>query len=133
MTTMKMIALFESLTRAHVKDCFVQNGLLYFVVKEGDIGPALGSRGANVARIERALKRKIKIVEFNPDVEAFIRNLVHPLRVDATHREDNTITLVSSDMKTRGLLIGKQARNLRATEVIARRYFALDEIRVTNP
>ena len=39
---MKFISLFESITKTDVKDCFEIGGKLVFIVKEGNIGRALG-------------------------------------------------------------------------------------------
>ena len=47
---MRYIALFQSITGATVKDCIVDNDLnrIIFVVKEGNIGMAIGKKGKNI-------------------------------------------------------------------------------------
>jgi len=47
---MRFIALFQSITGATVKDCIVDSDLnrIIFVVKEGNIGMAIGKRGKNI-------------------------------------------------------------------------------------
>jgi hypothetical protein len=44
--------------------------------------------------------------------------------------EDTTLFLAAKDLKTRGLLIGRGASNLRLFEAIVQRYFPIKEIRV---
>lgn len=131
LSLMKFISIFENLTGAKIKDCVQTPELLYFVVQEGQIGIALGRHGSNIRRVEEVLNRKIKIVEFNPLLNQFIVNAIHPLQLENIEEsEDKTITLTARDMKTRGLLIGRGAQNLRRTEGLIKRYFEIKELRV---
>jgi len=127
---MRFMSLFETLTGARVKDCIDANNQLIFVVHEGQMGKAAGKRGANVKRIELAIKRKIKIVEYAPEVVAFVKNLVTPLRVKEAVEDEGVITLTAEDSQTRGMLIGRNATNLRSFEAVTKRYFPIKEIKV---
>ena len=60
MNTMKFISIFESLTSSSLKDCLDLNGKLVFVVKQGEIGKAIGKGGVNIKKLERVLKRRIR-------------------------------------------------------------------------
>jgi N utilization substance protein A len=42
-TEMRYIALFENITNVPVRDCFIDNGVIYYIVEEGKIGLAIGS------------------------------------------------------------------------------------------
>ena len=127
---MKFISIFESLTGAALKDCFEQNDKLIFVVKQGEIGKAIGRRGINTKKLERILKKRIKIIEFNPELLQFIQNIVFPSKVKEIKSEDSTVIITPPDSETRGYLIGKGAVNLRATEEVVKRYFEIKEIKV---
>jgi len=127
---MKFMSIFESLTHASLKDCFEQSNRLVFVVNQGEIGKAIGKAGINIRKIERVLKRKIKIVEFNPDMLIFIQNIFFPLKVKEIKEEEEIVIITPPDSQTRGYLIGKSASNLRSTEEIVKRYFELKEIKV---
>lgn len=126
----KIISLFEALTRAEVKDCLLDDRSAIFVVGQNQISKAIGKRGSNVRLLEQKLKKKVKIVEFNPNVVTFIKNLIMPLIVDEIKEDDKVVTLISKDSKTRGLLIGRNAKNLRNYESIVKRYFNIDELKV---
>jgi N utilization substance protein A len=126
----KFISMFESLTKASVKDCFMQGDKLVFIVKENQIGKALGKGGSNIKRLENSFKKKIKIAEFNPDLLQFIKNLVYPLQIKDIKEEEDVVTITPPDSKTRGYLIGRAAVNLRNTEDIVKRYFEIKEIKV---
>jgi len=127
----KFISLFESLTRAKVKDCIEDGKSLLFIVEENEIGKAIGKKGENVRRIENALKRKIKIVEFNSSMLDFIKNLVSPVQLVDISEEEGIVTIRASDLKSRGYLIGRDGQNLRKYEEIIRRYFDITEIKVS--
>jgi len=128
---MKFMSLFENMTRAELKDCFIdKNDNVVFVVRENQIAKAIGKHGANVKRLKQLLNRKIKIVEFNSNLIQFIKNLVYPLSIKEIRDDDGIVVLVGNDTKTRGLLIGREAQNLRSLESTVRRYFTVQEIKV---
>ena len=127
------MSLFEKLTRAKLKDCFLdQNGVLVFIVEDGDIAKALGKQGRTAKMVTEKFKRKIKIAEYSTDLIKFIKNLILPYRVDEISQDGNIVVLKGEDVQVKGLLIGKNGKNLRNYESIAKRYFpGLEEIKVT--
>lgn len=129
--TIKVMSLFGAITRTKLKDYFQDvNGMAVFIVEKFELGKAVGKKGANVKLLEKKLNRKIKIVEFSSDVLQFVKNYVFPLKVKDVTQEEKTIVMESPDSKTRGLLIGRAAGNLRNLEKITQRYFDIDEIKV---
>ncbi|MBW2970289.1 NusA-like transcription termination signal-binding factor [Candidatus Woesearchaeota archaeon] len=127
--TMQMIALFEQLTGAHVRDC-VNADQVIFIVHEGEVGRAVGKGGQHVRNLEHKLKKKVKIIEFHGDVMQFVKNVVAPLVLEEVKFEDGVLLLTAKDLKTRGLLIGRGASNLRLFEAIVKRYYPIKELRV---
>ena len=101
-----------------------------FIVEEGQLWRALGKNRANLLKLERLLKQKIKIVEYRPDKLQFIVNLLHPLKIVDMKDEEGIVTIKGPDTKTKGLMIGARAQNLRATEEIVKMYFDCEEIKV---
>lgn len=127
---MQVIALFAQLTRAELKDCIISERQVVFVVEPGEMGKAIGPKGANVRRLEHKLQRRVKIVEFSHEPATFIKNLVYPLDVKNIAERDGVYVIAPADLKTRGLLIGRNAQNLRQLEGIVQRYFPIKEIKV---
>ncbi|MEA2037141.1 MAG: NusA-like transcription termination signal-binding factor [Nanoarchaeota archaeon] len=130
LTIMNYMKIFENLTRADLKDCIPSEELLIFVVQENEIGKAIGKNGSNVKRLEGLLKKKLKIVEFNPDINQFIRNFVMPLQVKDVSEENGIIQIAGPDTKTKGLLIGRDRKNLESLKEILKRYFSFEEVKV---
>ncbi len=128
---MKIMSMFESLTRSKLKDCFEIESQLIFVVEEGEIGKAIGKKAVNVKKIENSLKRKIKIVEFDADSLEFTKKVVFPLKLKEINEEEGIITMTAADNNTRGLLIGRNAQNLRHFEAIVKRFYDIKELKVT--
>lgn len=130
--TMQKMALFEQLTHAKLKDFFddpVQERLV-FIVEKGELWKALGKKSVNVKNLMDKYKRKIKIVEFSDDLCQFIINMVHPLKIGDVSEEGGIVTIKHEDAQTKGLLIGRNAKNLRNLEENVRRFFKVEEIKV---
>ena len=128
---MKFMSLFGSMTGTDPKDCFDMDSVLFFVVKPGDLWKALGKQASNLKRLEQVLKKKIRIIEFAEEKLEFIQKAVLPLKIsDITENEEGIVTIKGPDTKTKGLLIGRNAKNLRNLENIIRRYFEVKEIKV---
>ncbi len=126
---MQIISMFERLTGAHVKDCIMGVPVM-FVVHDGEIAKAIGKGGQHVRNLENKLKKKVKVVEFHTDVLEFVKRLVAPLQVAKVIFEDTTVVMTAKDLKTRGLLIGRNASNLRNYEAVVQRYFPIKELKV---
>ncbi len=126
----KVISLFEGMTGAAAKDCLISNDMFYFVVEPENMGRAIGKKGVNVKRLESMLKKKVKIIEFNPDLATFINNLIYPLAAKQIAVSNGKVTITGPDQKTRAMLIGRNSSNLNNYKGIIQRYFDIREIRV---
>ena len=128
---LKIMALFENITRTILKDCFIDNNsLLTFVVSDIEIGRAIGKNASNVKRLEALLKRKIKIVAFNPSPVQFVKNLIYPITVEV-EQTGKTIMVKGQDMKTKAHLIGRNQSNIKNSLDIVQKYFKeIENIRV---
>jgi transcription termination/antitermination protein NusA len=128
---LKVMGLFENMTHAQLKDCFFDREKLVFLVEPGELGKALGKNKAHVVQLEKSLNKKVKIVEFSTERMDFIRNYLIPLRVvSITDDGGDVLTITGPDTKTKGLIIGIKAQNLRNLERIASKYFTIKEIKV---
>ncbi len=129
MDTMKFTTMFESLTHTKLKDCFKEEGGIVFVVMPGYIAKAIGKQGINVKKISNAIKKNVIIIEFNPDVVEFVKNLVR-VRGIAIRKENNNVIIKCPDTKTKGLVFGREKERLKRAELIVKRYFDIDDIKV---
>lgn len=127
----RQINLFEKISHTPVKEAFYFKEKLTFMVSAGLMRKALGPNKANLLKLEKLMNKQIRIIEFHEDLLQFIQNLIAPLKVTKISEEDGIATIVGPDTKTKGLMIGSRAKNLRETEEIVQRYFPeLKEIKV---
>ena len=80
--------------------------------------------------LENALKTRVKIVEWSPNLVKFVQSLVFPAKLKEVSEQDGIVVLEPIDLKTRGILIGRNASNLRRFEEILKRYFDIKELKV---
>ena len=138
---MKLITLFESMTGAKVKDCIsnvdmrgsrkdsLTNSLI-FIMEENEMGKAIGKNGVNIKRMENALKKKIKLIEFNNDVLQFVKNMVYPIEILDIKQEEDDIIIHGKDTSTKAMLIGRERQNINHLIGIVKRYFNVKDIKV---
>ena len=89
----------------------------------GEIGKAIGKSGMNIKRVQDELHKKIKVVEFRDHVNDFIKNLIYPLAVERIVEEQDSFILQDSSRKTKGLLIGRDGKNLKFINRAVQRFF----------
>jgi N utilization substance protein A len=134
---MRYIALFESITSATVRDCIVddEQNRIIFVVKEGDIGVAIGKGGKNIHMLERMTGKKHEIIEHSTNPQQFIKNALKPAHVNEiriTERPDGkSIAVVSVSPRDKGVAIGKNGRNAERIRLLAKRYFQIQNVSIT--
>jgi NusA-like KH domain protein len=128
--TLKLLNFFEHLTRAKVKDCFFYNGRIVFIVYKGEMSKAIGKQGANVKKLENMSKKKVKIVEFNDDVCIFVKNYLMPVKVENVEVEGEEVSIKVSGVRDKGLIIGRDAKNLVHLKDVVKKYFKVNDIKV---
>jgi transcription termination/antitermination protein NusA len=131
METLQWMNLFEKVTKARIKDCFVHNEKIHFIVENGQLFKALGENKKNVTKLEDLLKKKVKVIEYSDDMLKFIVNVMAPLKCVDIKNDADIVTITGPDQKTKGLMIGARANNLRKFEGVVQKYFPnLKEIKV---
>lgn len=132
---LKCISEFEALTGAAVKDCVITPDAIAFIVAEGQLGKAIGRRGANITRVRQRFGRQVLVFEDSPDLHQFIRNLFGqvPVRNINVHEKTNSKTaFVSVDDADRGAAIGREGNRIKMCRAILMRRFNCDLRLVSN-
>ena len=124
------INLFENLTGAKVKDCFSEEGVLIFLVEEGNIKRALGKDGANINRVSKILKKEVRIVGFSNDVCKFVSNLIYPNKADNVGLDGKVVIITAEDVGVKGRIFGRSRENLKKINSIVKNYFDIEEVKV---
>lgn len=130
----RYIALFENMTGAMVKDCIIddEHGKVTFVVKNGDMGLAIGKGGSTVSKVQRAVDKGIEIVELSDDSIQFIKNLLSPAEVQGVKvlqkESGEKIVTVTADNTNKRIAIGKNGVNIERAKLIAKRQHNINNI-----
>ena len=129
----RYIALFESLTGAIARDCYVddENDRVIFVVKKGDMGLAIGKNGNNINRVKKSIGKHIEIVEYSDEVDEFVANALQPVfvkKVQVIVKENRKLAYVEVMSKDRGIAIGKNGRNIQKAKVLGQRHYGLEDV-----
>ena len=132
----RYIGLFESMTGATVKDCLFEDNKnkIVYVVKEGYMGLAIGKNGANAQRVKETLNKSIDIIEYSEDPVKFIKNIIWPVKVKSIHvserRDGKKIAVLDINKKDKGLVIGKEGKNIDRIKNLLKRHHNLDDIMI---
>lgn len=121
---MMKITLFEKITGANVMDCISDDERIVFVIKEGDVGAAIGKGGENVKLATEKFGKKIDIIEFSTDLKKFVRNVFAPLKLEDVWVKkygDDVVVYVRVHPKLRRTIIGNRGKNIdRAVNIVSR-------------
>jgi len=125
----RLITLFENVTGAPVKDCLIDENTIYFVIDEGKVGIAIGKNGNSVKHAENIIGKTIKLFEFAPTLEKFVKNMIpqaNEVRVE--EKEGRKIVEIRVEKRDRALVIGRDSKNLKLFKEILHRSYSVDEL-----
>ena len=111
MEDMSLIATFERITGASAVDVVRDDDgeRIIFVVRERQLGKAIGRGGANVKAAADAFGRTIDVVEIATSAEEFVKSALAPARVEEVkiivHRDGNRVASVTVKSEDRGIAI----------------------------
>lgn len=124
---MDFISMFEAKTGAVVKDCIVNGNDVTFLVKEGDMGLAIGKKGAIINRIKTELSREIHVYEHSEDLQKFVINLLYPVRVEKVEVDENEVKVYINPAEKKRA-IGKGGKKINNVKNLVCRHFGVDRI-----
>jgi len=126
--TIRLLTLFENITNVPVRDCFVNNDVIYYIVEEGKIGLAIGKNGTSIKNVERVVGKKVKVFEYSTDPVKFVKKLI-PQCKEVKINSDNTVEIRVSK-RDRGLVIGRGGEKIKVYKEILKRIHNISDIQV---
>ncbi|MGA2105207.1 MAG: NusA-like transcription termination signal-binding factor [Methanoregula sp.] len=118
------------LTRATALDCVIDDRFdrVIYVIRQGDMGLAIGKKGDNIKRLQNVLGRRIEMVEYAEDPEMFITNIFKPAEVINIERGTDTtpVNVIVNKKSDLGIAIGKAGCNIEKARILCRRFCGLE-------
>jgi N utilization substance protein A len=113
------------LTRATALDCVIDERFdrVVYLIKEGDMGLAIGRKGSNIKKMQRVLGKRVEMVEYSPELENFAKNVFKPAEVVGVKKEDDgrlTVYVRKGDL---GIAIGRGGCTIEKARLLLSRYF----------
>jgi N utilization substance protein A len=130
---MRLISQFERLTGAGSRDCVMddRNNRLIFVVNPGEMGLAIGKKGASIKKAMEVMGKKIEVVEYSPSPEQFLKNCFLPAQVTSVVIEpsdDGPVAHIEVKPEDRGIAIGKEGKNIFKAKKLALRQHNISDV-----
>lgn len=130
---MHLISQFESLTGAGARDCVIddRHDRVIFIINPGEMGLAIGKKGASIKKASEALDRRVEVVEYSDDLVQFIRNCFLPaevLSIEFEGEDEERIVQIEVREDDRGLAIGKEGKNISKAKQLLRRQFDIADV-----
>ncbi|KHO52602.1 MAG: N utilization substance protein A [archaeon GW2011_AR17] len=125
MQSIGLINLFEKSTGAKVKDFFIEDETLVFVVHPKELRKALEKGGEKIKRFSFSAKKRVRVIEFNENIEKFVMNLLYPLRPE-TELKEGILFIKGKDAKEKGQIYGREKTNLKRIQGIIHKYFKVE-------
>lgn len=136
---MKMIAQYEKLTGAGARDCVADDkfGRILFIINPGEMGLAIGKKGASIKKASDVFGRKVEVVEYNDNKAQFIKNCFMPVKVlnvefKIDEELNSEIAVIEVAEEDRGLAIGKEGRNIIKAKKLALRLFDIANVELKS-
>ncbi len=131
METIRLLNLFENITKVHVKDCFVDEDDVYFIVEEGKIGLAIGRGGSSIKNVEKSIEKNVKVFEYSPNLVEFVKNLIPQAKeVTVINNTDSVEIEIKVDKSDKGYVIGRGGEKIKIYREILKRVHNVSDLRV---
>jgi N utilization substance protein A len=118
------------LTRSTALDCVIDDRFdrVIYVIRQGDMGLAIGKKGDNIKRLQNVLGKRIEMVEFADDPDTFITNIFKPAEVVGIERgaDASPVNVLVSKKSDLGIAIGKGGCNIEKARIICRRFYGTE-------
>lgn len=135
----RLLSLFQSVTSADARDCILDEKMerVIFVVNRGQMGMAIGKGGSNIKQLQTVINKKIELVEHSDQPAEFVKNVFNSNVIQDVKINDridgSKQALVVVDAKKKGLVVGKDGRNVEKARILAKRYYNITNVLVVSP
>ena len=115
-----LINALEKLVGVNAKDCIVDGQLVSFLVRDIDMGKAIGKKASNIKKLQEKLNKRIEFIPLHEKAEDVFAKA---LEIDyVTARKTNHKLIVLLDAQNKAKAYCNNSRIKRVKELIKRNY-----------
>lgn len=115
------------LTKATAMDCIIDDRYerIIYVIKQGDMGIAIGKNGDNIKKMSGVLGKRIEMVEFDETKEVFVANMFKPAKIDSVNfgESGEPVTVNITEPAEFGLAIGKGGSTIEKARALTKKFY----------
>ncbi len=140
--SIELISLFNNISGAIIKDCLIfknqeyNSEVIIFLVKEEDVGKAIGKAGEHVKVLKSKLNKKIDVIAFSENLDRFIQNILQTTKNSIVVQNIETkesrnlkkTVIITVRPQDRGKAIGKEGSMIKKIKELVLRYFNVDNV-----
>jgi len=131
--TVQFMNMASSVTKARMLDCIIEDDVVTFVVEKGQLGLAIGSKAKNLERLRSLLKKTVRFVEYDTNVERFIHNLCKPFKIKHIQLDElqgEYTAKIQVNPADKSKLIGKHGKNINIIRQLAQRHHPVRDVQI---
>lgn len=102
---------FESITHAQAMDCFEAEDCIAFLIKEGDLGKAIGKGGVTINDARSKFGKRVVVFEDSDTPRTLIEKACSPVKVSPIISEGSVV--IEAHRNQRDEITGKQIRLIK--------------------
>ena len=115
-----LINALEKISRVSPKDCITKGNVITYLVKEKEIGKAIGKKAVNVKELENKLNKKIEIIGYYKEPQEVLSK-TFDVEIEEVVNKDKKL-LLKLDAINKKKVFSKSARFKRVKELVKRNY-----------
>ncbi len=122
----------SNVTGVNARDCIIGNKMISFVIKENEMGSAIGKNGATVNKLKKLLNKNIELLPYNNDPKKFLAESFNTIVFSEIGLKENNgkkLLFASMDSENKKKMMQNLGKMKRVKE-IAKRNYEIDDIRV---
>ena len=118
----------DSATGVIAKDCLVGKTMVTFLVKDADMGRAIGARGEKIKQLSKKLGRKVELMAFFDTAGEFFRKAMPETEFIAIEVKGSNAVLRVNSMDRRKIL--SELGKFKRIKKIAERNYSIEGIKL---
>lgn len=115
----------DSIAKVSAKNCFIDGDDIVFLVKEEDVGAAIGRNGQTIKKVRNQLKKNIEIIPLTSDSMSFIKKSFIKVKIEDIQEvivKEKKYLNVKVDSENRSQIFRNMKKFKRVKEILKKIY-----------